>query len=62
MNDLLAEIHRLRDEVISLRQAYDQQQKNHAEQMAALQKAHAEQMAALREELEEARRSRGLGV
>jgi membrane protein involved in colicin uptake len=72
VNDLMGEVHKLRDEIVSLRQAYDVQQTNHAaqilaaekahaEQMAAVRAAHAEQMAALRQELEEARQTRGFG-
>lgn len=60
--DLLREVHSLRDEVRSLRILYDTQQMNHHEQMLAMQRAHLEQMASLREELEEARMTRGIGV
>jgi Sec-independent protein translocase protein TatA len=73
VNDLTDEVHKLRDEIVSLRQAYDLQQINHAqqmlaaheahaEQMAAVRAAHAKQMAALRQELDEARQARGIGI
>jgi hypothetical protein len=63
--DLTNEVSKLREEVIALRGAYDQQQRDHSIQMLNLrvqmEEAHRAQMEALRIQLEEARASRNWG-